>query len=141
MEIEGKIGVKRFQSLPKKILLTKRIPIRTEHEKYKKYEIKVNLWVMDVPFSSEKPKIGLTLSHGKGLKRQYLRIVFEDTDEILLFLSEIASFVCENDDALTQVLEEAISEWKRVWDKVLEARKAETLNSLEKVPYKANISE
>jgi len=142
MDVEGKIGVKKWQRLPKKIVVSRRIPIFNEdNEKYEKYEMVVSMWVMDVPYSVQKPKISLTLTHGKGLKRQYFRLVFPNWEALYQWFVDMSLFLIEKSEEVTRALEEAIKEWKATWEKVMEVRKGKTIDQEKIASYNANNSE
>lgn len=124
-DIEGKITYKKFQKLPKKLCISKRIPI--EHpdpskKQNKTYEVYSSIWIMDFPTSVGPPGISLTISHGKGIKRQYLRLVFKNYDEMTLFLVELAEFITQNSEIIEEKHEEALQEWKNTWDAITNAK-------------------
>jgi len=141
MEIEGKIGVRKWQRLPKKIVVSKRISLpRPKEDKRTPYEMIATMWIMDAPVSVHPPGISLTLAHGKGMKRQYFRMVFPDVDKLWIWLIEFSEFILDNSDTMRSALEEAKEEWKRTWDKVIEAREGKTIIEPQKTQQNANNS-
>lgn len=104
------------QQLPKKVLLTRRLPIR------RGYECMVSFWIGDRAYSKERPAIAMTISHGRPEKKQRVRMVFESFNDVRKFLAMFGEFVLKSEKVLTEMLAEAEQEWLAMRDKVFEAK-------------------
>lgn len=111
MEIQGNIHPKAFQRLPKKYTLSKRFTItKTEH---KKYEACATVWIPDIPYSKFPPGVAITLHHGTTVNRQWLRLVFANTLDLLKFFEEIHYWIGQNLAPIKNNHNEALDEWKQ----------------------------
>jgi hypothetical protein len=94
------------QKLPKKVVLTKRVRVKD------KYECQVSLWVPDIPYSKNAPGVGLTMSHGAGDNRQYLRLIFADLKDLRIFMGELNNFILNSLGPVENAFRNALAEWE-----------------------------
>ncbi len=114
MKYDADLRPKPTQKLPKKIVRSKRLPVKGN------YQVYVSAWIMDVPYSKHPPGVCLTFSHGRADSRQYIRLVFEDIEGIITFGNKLADFLKENMYALTDALIEALKEWNEVHQRIID---------------------
>lgn len=105
------------QSLPKKCVYTKRISVK------KGYDCQASLWIPDTPYSKYPPGIGLTVRHGKDSSKQRVRFVFQTTQELVDFSKEFQNFILEHLEEVLRYHGEAVSEWARCRENVVEFKK------------------
>lgn len=115
--IEYKASLEPFrkQSLPKKVILKKRIPLKSQETPYSRspsssgsFECLITFWIPDVPYSSLRPKICLTMQSGYGK----IRLVFEDWNDLVNFNFAITEMLIDNKEIIIQKLDEALQEWE-----------------------------
>ncbi len=109
------------QSLPKKCVFTKRIPIK------KGYDCQVALWIPDTAYSKYPPGIGLTVRHGREETKQHIRFIFQQPQEMLDFMRELDNFVKSNLEQICKYHGEAFSEWAKCRENVVEFKKKASL--------------
>jgi len=126
----------KYQQLPKKIVLRDKLPIASDDGEA--YYINVSVWIPDTPYSRYKPKVVLTISHGKaGRSRQYIKIVGRNPKDICAFASLLFSFAYRHLDILNKKYSEALMEWEEFQRKAMEYQiqkipKEETNNTSKK---------
>jgi hypothetical protein len=121
------------QTLPKKIVVSRRIRVNP------KYECTVTFWIPDIPYSKNPPGLGMTMRHGHGEQKEFLRLVFTTTEDLKEFTGQFNQFVLDNIIELNKVLRDALLEWEayRLKVKKYKESKVDNVNSLtfkEEVP-------
>jgi len=125
----------KYQQLPKKIVLRKKVPIASDDGK--PYYINISIWIPDTPYSRYKPKVVLTISHGKtGRSRQYIKIVGRNPKDICAFTAMLNFFAYEHLDILNQKYSEALIEWEDLQKKAMEYQKTKEQKELPELPEK-----
>ena len=114
MDYDATLSPKKFQTTPKKLMLSKDFPIS------KTYRVRATVWIPNNPVQKNQPMVVLTLSHGAGSKRQYVRLAFENYQELTKMVLDIGNWLLndENMDVIPKKLNEAIQEWKDTWAKI-----------------------
>lgn len=125
MRFEGDLKPKFFQTLPKKICISRKIEVN-----YKGYQANISFWIMNCPYSKDKPMLSMTISHGRIDNRQYVRFNFEHPIRAWCFLDDISRFLEEYYDTLLKALDEAINEWKELHEKHSLTNNEKNLTSL-----------
>lgn len=110
MRYDAWLRPKPRQMLPKKLVLRQQFSLSP-------YKINATIWVPDVPYSKLKPKVCLTLSHGR---EQYIRFAFDSADDMVRFVESLLQWVKSNAEVADQALKLAVEEHETLWRKVRE---------------------
>lgn len=87
--------------LPKKFIAHQKIDLANN------FGATMTLWIPDDSMSRYKPKVCLTLKHGKGA----ISLVFDDVEGLTDALNGMAIFAEENGDSMRKSLVEALEDW------------------------------
>ena len=110
------------QKLPKKIVVSRRIRVTA------KYHCQVTFWIPDIPYSKNAPGIGMTIRHGQGDQKEFLRLVFSDSRDLENFISELGMFVLDVFNNLKDEHLKAMIEWESYRLKVNEHKESKVHN-------------
>lgn len=115
LQYKASLEVSRIQPLPKNILLQREFIFLNQENSYTKegkkpVNLRVSMYVPDVPYGKLEPKIGVTLSIGG----RWVRLWFTSPKAIKSLLKEIWGFVDEYKTTLAKALKKAKKDQDRL---------------------------
>ena len=93
-----------MKHLPKKFIMHQKISLSNN------FGATMTVWIPDESLSKYKPKVCVSIKHGKGA----IALVFDDVDELTDALNGMAIFVESNADSIRKSLNEAVEDWSHL---------------------------